>query len=89
MVCGLIAIKEDLTLKVRKMKATETRMNLDEEKGKLKQKFASLINDDQLFEEGRQEVLSGKRKARIEQTKKELDKLLSAMEELDKLWSSL
>jgi uncharacterized protein YjbJ (UPF0337 family) len=52
---------------------------LNEEKGKLKQKFASLTDDDLLLEEGRREEREGKYQASLFQTEEELDKILSSL----------
>ena len=48
-------------------------------KGKLKQKFASLTDDDLLLEEGRKEELFGKHQAMLDQTKEELDKIITSL----------
>ena len=55
----------------------ESRVNLEEERGKLKQKFAQLMNDDLLFEEGKKEEIRGKRQARLHGTKRELQKIVN------------
>ena len=57
------------------MNTTAFKVNLIEEKGKLKQKFASLTDDDLLFEEGRQEEMYGKYQAMFFQSEEELVKL--------------
>jgi len=61
------------------METSESKMNLHEEKGKLKQKFASLINDDLLFEEGKKEEAFGKHQVRLGQTENELHKIISTL----------
>ncbi|MBA4410571.1 MAG: general stress protein CsbD [Bacteroidota bacterium] len=60
------------------MDTTVFKVNLIEEKGKLKQKFASLTDDDLLFEEGRQEELSAKYQAMFFQSEEELDQIISS-----------
>lgn len=62
------------------MEPSKLNANLHEEKGRLLQKFASLTEDDMLFEEGRNEEIFGKYQIRIEQTKDELDKILSNLD---------
>lgn len=52
---------------------------VEEEIGKLKQKFATLMEDDLLFEEGRREELWAKYQASIDQTRKELEKIVSSL----------
>lgn len=61
------------------MESFEYSVNINEEKGKLKQKFASLTDDDQLFEEGRNEVMLSRFLARLGQTKDELDNIASTL----------
>ncbi len=61
------------------MYTSEAKINLYEEKGKLKQKFASLMNDDLLFDEGRNEELFGKYQVSLFQTEEELDKINSSL----------
>jgi uncharacterized protein YjbJ (UPF0337 family) len=56
-----------------------SKIKLNEEKGKLKQKFASLTNDDFMLEEGRKEELNGKREAMYFQTADEFDKIISSL----------
>ena len=53
--------------------------NLCAEKGKLKQKFANLTDDDFLLEEGRKEEKEGKNEALLFQNEEELKKFLTSM----------
>jgi uncharacterized protein YjbJ (UPF0337 family) len=53
--------------------------NWNELKGKLKQKYASLTDDDLLFLEGKEEELLGRLEKRLGKTK---DELTDAIEEL-------
>lgn len=57
----------------------ESDINVNEEIGKLKQKFAIMMEDDLLFEEGRREELWAKYKACIDQTEIELTKIVSSL----------
>lgn len=61
------------------MEPSVSKVNLDEEKGKLKQKFASLTDDDMLLEEGRKEEMYGKHQARLDQTEEELDNIITSL----------
>jgi uncharacterized protein YjbJ (UPF0337 family) len=61
------------------MKITEVRINLSEERGKLKQKFASLTDDHLLFEEGMKEEIYGKRQVRLSETKRDLRNILLSL----------
>lgn len=59
------------------MNSTELKGNWDEQKGKLKQKFATLTDDDLLFTEGKKDEMYGKLQIKLGKTKEELHKLLS------------
>jgi len=58
---------------------TEIKANWNETKGKLKQKFAMLTDDDVLFTEGKQDELIGKLQLKLGKTKEELHKILSEL----------
>lgn len=66
------------------MVPSETQGNLNVEKGKLKQKFASLMNNHLMFEEGRKEEIFGKHQVRLGKTKAKLNKITSSLEELNR-----
>jgi uncharacterized protein YjbJ (UPF0337 family) len=61
------------------MNTTEVKGNWNEQKGKLKQKFASLTDNDLLFEEGKKEEMYGKLQIKLGKTKEELDKIIYAL----------
>jgi uncharacterized protein YjbJ (UPF0337 family) len=58
----------------------ETKLNIkgnwDELKGKLKQKYAKLTDDDLLFVEGKENELLGRLEKKLGQTKDEIRKLI-------------
>jgi uncharacterized protein YjbJ (UPF0337 family) len=58
---------------------TELKGNWNEQKGKLKQKFATLTDDDLLFAEGKQDEMFGKIQIKLGKTKEEFHKLLSEL----------
>lgn len=58
---------------------TELKGNWNETKGKLKQKFALLTDDDLLLSEGKHEEMLGKIQARLGKTKEEIQKLISEL----------
>lgn len=58
------------------METSEFSVNLYEEKGRLKQKFASLTDDDLLFEEGKREEMFGRNQLRLSPTENEFDKFM-------------
>lgn len=53
--------------------------NWNETKGKLKQKFADLTDNDVLFEEGKEDEMLGKIQIKLGKTKEELHKLISEL----------
>lgn len=65
--------------KIKKMDTIEARVNLDMERGKLKQKFAKLMDDDLLFEEGKRDEMYGKQQSRLRETELELYRILTEL----------
>ena len=61
------------------MNTTELKGNWEEQKGKLKQKFATLTDDDLLFTEGKKEEMMGKLQAKLGKTKEELHTIISGL----------
>lgn len=61
------------------MNTTELKGNWNEQKGKLKQKFAVLTDDDLLFEQGKKEEMLGKIQVKLGKTKAELHKIIEAL----------
>lgn len=59
------------------MNTTELTGNWNEQKGKLKQKFASLTDDDLMFVEGKKDEMLGKLQKKLGKTKEELFKIMS------------
>jgi uncharacterized protein YjbJ (UPF0337 family) len=61
------------------MNTTEIKGNWEEQKGKLKQQFATLTDDDLLFAEGKKEEMMGKLQIKLGKSKEELHKIISAL----------
>jgi len=61
------------------MNTTEVKGNWNEQKGKLKQKFAVLTDNDLMFKEGKKEEMLGKLQAKLGKTKEELRRIISAL----------
>ena len=61
------------------MNITELKGNWLEQKGKLKQKFAALTDDDMLFEQGKKDEMLGKIAVKVGRTKEELHKIIQAL----------
>jgi uncharacterized protein YjbJ (UPF0337 family) len=58
------------------MNTTELKGNWNEQKGKLKAKYATLTDDDLLFVEGKKEEMLGRLQIKLGKTKDELHKIL-------------
>ena len=61
------------------MNTTELTGNWNEQKGKLKQKFANLTDNDLMFEEGKKDEMLGKLQIKLGKTKEELHKIMSGL----------
>lgn len=62
-----------------KMDTTGLKGNWEEIKGKLKQKFAILTDNDVLLLEGKKEEMLGRLQVKLGKTKKELQKIISEL----------
>ena len=63
--------------KLNIMNTTEIKGNWNEIKGKLKQQYADLTDDDLLYEEGKEDEMYGKIQQRIGKTKDEITKWIA------------
>jgi uncharacterized protein YjbJ (UPF0337 family) len=61
------------------MNTTEMKGSWEEQKGKLKQKFATLTDNDLLFAEGKKEEMMGRLQIKLGKSKEELHKILAAL----------
>ncbi len=61
------------------MNSTELKGNWKEQKGKLKQKFAVLTDNDLLYDEGMKDEMFDKLQVTLGKTKDELIKILNAL----------
>jgi uncharacterized protein YjbJ (UPF0337 family) len=59
--------------------AMELKGNWNETKGKLKQKFAMLTDNDLLLLEGKQDELLGRLQVKLGKTKEEIQKLITSL----------
>ena len=57
----------------------EIKGNWNEQKGKLKQRFAILTDNDLLFKEGKKEEMYGKLQIKLGKTKEELQEIISLL----------
>jgi len=61
------------------MNTTEQKGNWNEQKGKLKQKFAILTDDDLLLIDGKKDELLGRLQVKLGKSKEELHKIIEAL----------
>ena len=61
------------------MNTTEVKGNWNEQKGKLKQKYAMLTDDDLMFAEGKKDEMLGKLQIKLGKTKEELYRIIAAL----------
>ena len=61
------------------MNKQEVKGMLDQQKGKLKQMFANLTDDDLMFAEGKKDEMLGKLEIKLGKSKAELDKIMLAL----------
>ena len=66
-------------LKQTKKNTTEIKGNWDEQKGKLKQKFASLTDNDLLFTEGKKDEMMGRLEKKLGKSKDDLHKIIEGI----------
>ncbi|MDR7370841.1 CsbD family protein [Flavobacterium aquidurense] len=59
------------------MNSTEIKGNWNELKGKLKQKYADLTEDDLLYAEGKEDEMYGKLQQKLGKTKEEVQQIIS------------
>jgi uncharacterized protein YjbJ (UPF0337 family) len=61
------------------MNTKEVEGNWNEQKGKLKQQFATLTDNDLMFAEGKKDEMLGKLQIKLGKSKEELHKIISAL----------
>jgi uncharacterized protein YjbJ (UPF0337 family) len=61
------------------MNRTQIKGNWNEKKGMLKQRFASLTENDLLFAEGKKDEMLGKLQIKLGKTREELHKIIEAL----------
>jgi uncharacterized protein YjbJ (UPF0337 family) len=66
-------------LKIKTMNTTEVKGNWNEQKGKLKQKFAVLTDNDLMFDEGKKDEMLGKLQIKLGKTKEELQRIIGSI----------
>ena len=61
------------------MNTSEIKGNWNEQKGKLKQKFARLMKNDLLFTEGKKDEILGKLQLKLGKTREECERIIAAL----------
>jgi len=61
------------------MNTTELKGNWTEQKGKLKEKYATLTDDDLLFAEGKKDEMLGRLQIKLGKTKEDLHKIIASL----------
>ena len=61
------------------MNKTEVKGNWNEQKGKLKQAFAELTDNNLMFEEGQKDEMLGKIQIKLGKTKEEFQKIIAGL----------
>jgi len=61
------------------MNVRELKGNWNEQKGKLKQRYSELTDNDLLYEEGKREEMYGRLQEKLGKTKEELHKIIQAL----------
>jgi uncharacterized protein YjbJ (UPF0337 family) len=61
------------------MDTKKVNINWNEQKGKLKQKFAILTNNDKMLLDGKKEEILGRLQTELGKTKEELEKIIAAL----------
>lgn len=68
-----------LKFKTQAMNTTEMKGTWNEQKAKLKQKFAVLTDNDLMYEEGKQDQMFAKLQKILGKSKEELDKIVKSL----------
>jgi uncharacterized protein YjbJ (UPF0337 family) len=61
------------------MNQTELKGNWNEKKGKLKQAYAILTDDDLMFDEGKKDEMLGRLQKKLGKTKEEIHKIIEGL----------
>jgi uncharacterized protein YjbJ (UPF0337 family) len=61
------------------MNKTEVKGNWNEQKGKLKQRFATLTDNDLMYEEGKKDEMFGKLQIKLGKSKEEFQKIMAGL----------
>ena len=64
---------------INKMNKTEVKGNWNEQKGKLKQKFGFLTDNDLMFEKGKEDEMLGRLQIKLGKTKEDLKKFIAEL----------
>jgi uncharacterized protein YjbJ (UPF0337 family) len=77
---GTLHCNHSVTIKIKnKMNTIEVKGNWNEQKGKLKQKYANLTDNDLMFAEGKKDEMLGKLQIKLGKTKEEMHAIIAAL----------
>jgi len=79
MIASHLYCENSFTNRIKKMDTTQVKGNWNEHKGKLKQKFAMLTDNDLMFTEGKSDEMFGKLQIKLGKTKEELQKIIASL----------
>ena len=74
-----VSLKFISNLKFEAMNKTEMKGNWNEQKGKLRQKFAILTDNDLMFAEGKKDEMFGRLQKKLGKTKEELHRIIAEL----------
>lgn len=75
----LYGYEKHSNFKKKHMNTTALLLDWEEQKGKLKEKFAKLTDNDLLYIDGKKEEMIGKLETKLGKTKDELNKILAEL----------
>jgi uncharacterized protein YjbJ (UPF0337 family) len=68
-----------ITIKTEIMNQTELKGNWNEQKGKLKQAFAILTDNDLMYDEGKKDEMLGRLQIKLGKTKEEIQRIIEGL----------
>lgn len=71
--------ENSFTTQIQHMNITELKGNWNETKGKLKQKFGELTDNDLMYVEGKKDEMLGKLQIKLGKTKEELHQIIESL----------
>jgi uncharacterized protein YjbJ (UPF0337 family) len=76
---GPLQCENFFTKKIKEMNTAKVKGNWNEQKGKLKQQFAILTDNDLMFKEGKKDEMLGKLQIKLGKTKEQLHAIIAGL----------